>query len=146
MGLVPQKDDDAMKIYSWRWKSVCLGVVSAIIATYAASWLPFVKPPYAMASALTDTKTDLQHELDTTNIQVAKINQQLAVVIVGQKSGQIRSLNNDLIDARRYQCRGEAAGGDRATLAFWGQRLQTLKLAYQDLAGEAWPDMDCKSF
>lgn len=144
-GLIPQKDDDPVQMWEWRWKSVVLGLIALGLACYASNLFPMVAPPYAMASVVDAQNAAFQSKLDDTNKKVDGITGQLATVVTQQKISQIRGLNNDLIDARRYQCRIQNSD-DKSALPFWNTRIQNLKLAYFTLAGDQWPDMDCKSF
>lgn len=145
LGLFPRDDDDMKKLYEWRWKSVFITFVSMVIGAYAASLLPFVKPPYAMANIVEQDKASFQTQLDTTNRKLDITAGQLNMVMQELKQGQIRSLNTDLIDARRYQCRA-INSNDTVTLPFWTGRIETLKQSYHDLTGNPWPNLDCKSF
>jgi hypothetical protein len=144
-GLIPQKDDDPVQLWEWRWKSVVLGILALALACYSSNLIPWMPPPYALANTVIEAKADLQRKIDTTNGKVDTANEQLSQVASQLKDGQVRSLNSDLIDARRYQCRG-INSDDKASLPFWNTRLQTLKLAYQRLAGESWPELPCNSF
>lgn len=143
--LIPQKDDDAMALYRWRWKSVGLGLGCLVVALYAANWFPFLSPPYAMANAVEDAKKDLQAKIDQTNTKLDHVAGQTTFIQGQIKEGQIRQLNSDLIDARRYQCRAINTS-DRSALPFWNQRTQELKYQYQNLANRDWPEMPCNTF
>jgi Spy/CpxP family protein refolding chaperone len=135
-----------VRLYNWRWKSVILGAIALGIATYAADFLPLgMSPPYAMADTTSKIQEEFQHKLDATNSKLDLTAAQIAQVQIQLKDGQIRQLNSDLIDARRYQCRS-INSNDKSALPFWNSRLQVLKLAYEQLAGIAWPDLPCNSF
>lgn len=144
-GLVPQKDDDALKLYEWRWKSIGLGLAGLVIGIYAANWLPFAPSPYALAETVDLNKQDIQRQLNSMSGQVADLRGKVTVVISQQRDSQEHAMNNDLIDARRYQCRA-VNSADHSALPFWNNRVQILKLQYQQLTGNSWPDMDCNSF
>lgn len=144
-GLIPQKDDDALRIWEWRWKSVVLGLLALGLACYASNLFPMVPPPYALAITVDKQNQLFQNKLDTANTKIDGVRTTVDTAMTQLKDGQIRSLNSDLIDARRYQCRG-INSDDKGSLPFWNQRLQGLKLAYQRLAGETWPDLPCNSF
>ena len=145
VGLIPQKDDDATKLYQWRWHSVALGLATLILTFYALGWIPGVPSPAAMAASVDELKKEFQGKLDTTNRKLDVVAQQLGTALQEQKNGQIRQLNSDLIDARRYQCRA-INSADKSALPFWNSRLQELKLSYSQLAGQPWPDLPCNSF
>lgn len=145
-GLIPPRDEDPVKLYSWRWKSVILGVIGLGIASYGADFFPLgLAPPYAMASTTDHIQDEFQRKLDDTNRKLDVTTAQVLQVQTQLKDGQIRQLNSDLIDARRYQCRS-INSNDKSALPFWNSRLQALKLAYEQLAGIAWPDLPCDSF
>lgn len=145
-GFIPQKDDDAMKQYFWRWKSAALTLIAIVVASYAASWLPQpLRPAYADTASIQSVQDDFQKKLDVTNDKLDATNVQVTALATQLKNGQVRSLNADLIDARRYQCRS-INSNDKTALPFWNNRIQELKLAYQQLTNENWPSLDCKSF
>lgn len=144
-GMIPQKDDDPLQMWEWRWKSVVLGLLALGLACYASNLVPMVPPPYAMASMVDVQNQLFQKKLDATNGKLDWLASQQTSANFQIKEGQVRSLNTDLIDARRYQCRG-INSDDKGALPFWNERIQTLKLAYQQLAGARWPDLPCNSF
>lgn len=138
-----------MQLYRWRWCSVALGVVTFAIVAYMMGWVPGIDSPVAMANTvqqqLVDVKKDFQQKSDATNRKLDIVAKSLEKALQEQKNGQIRQLNSDLIDARRYQCRAIAANDDQAK-PFWNRRLGELKLSYTQLSGEPWPDLPCNSF
>lgn len=134
----PPKENDPMQLYVWQWKSIAIGATALCVASYAASFIPWVKPSYALSADMETMKNELQGKLDKTNKVVAEMSEQL-------KAGQIRSLNTDLIDARRNQCRG-INSEDKSSLQFWNYRIQSLKLDYYLLTRSEWPDLPCNSF
>lgn len=145
VGLVPAKDDDAMAIYSWRWKSLLLGVAALVLALYAGSFIPTFGPPYASAQTVIAVKVDFQTQIDTVNKKLDTQDGKITAMAAQQHDAQIRQLNTDLIDAKRYQCRA-IDSTDKTSLPFWSSRLQDLRLTFFQLTNTRWFEPDCKTF
>lgn len=144
-GLIPQRDDDMDKMYQWRWKSVALGVIGLLLALYGANLLPGVPPPYAMADTVRVDKTEVNNKFNELKGSVSALKEQVDTLVRQNRDNQIRLANNDLLDARRYQCRA-INSGDKSALPFWNNRISDLKLTYLQLTGSPWADLPCNSF
>ena len=144
-GRIPQKDDDAVAMTKWRWKSVGLGVGTLILAAFAANLIPGVHPKYAMAEEVAAAKLAQDGKLDRFGKKLDKVNGQMADVLAQLHASAIRTTRTDLIEATRYNCRSKNSE-DQGGRAFWTNRLQDLKLSYQQLTGENWPDLNCNTF
>lgn len=134
-----------MKLWQWRCKSVCVGFVTLCMGAYAANFIPYVRPPYAMANDLEAVKLDLRSKMGTLTHKQDGIDQKLEAVMIEQRKSAVRDVRSQLIEATRYRCRA-ANTADHGALPFWTNRLQDLKLSYQQLTTEPWPDLDCNSF
>jgi hypothetical protein len=145
VGLIPQKDDDVNAMFRWRWCSVVMGVGTLVLVIYMLGWIPGVDSPVAMAKDVQTSKISFQGDLASTNAKVDKLSNQVTDAVGQLKDGQVRSLSTDLIEATRYKCRADKAPGD-TSLPFWTARLQSLKIAYQNLVLAPWPDVPCSSF
>lgn len=145
VGLIPQREDGVEQLYQWRWKSVALGLVGLLFSLYAANLLPGLRPPYAMADTVRVNKGEMNDKFNQLSTSLGALQQQVGELVAQNKKNSIRLTNNDLIDARRYQCRA-INSADKSALPFWTNRIQDLKLAYQRLTGATWEDIPCNSF
>lgn len=134
-----------MRLWQWRWKSIGISFVLAALVFYSLGWIPGVDGPFAFAKTVQEQTQQFQKKIDDTNGKLDRVQNQLNTAMAQLKEGQVRQLNSDLIDARRYQCRG-INSDDKAALPFWNSRLQDLKVAYFSLTGSVWPDLACNSF
>lgn len=144
-GLIPQKDDDAVKLWEWRWKSVFLGVATMGGVLYLGDWIPFVTTPLAKAETVRVAGVATDGKIDALSGQVQDLKGKVVAVLSQQKDAQIHQVTNDLIDARRYQCRA-INSADGSARPFWNGRIASLKLQYQQLTGDSWSEQDCNSF
>lgn len=145
LGLIPRQDDDVVKMTKWRWRAVVLGLSGLVIACYGANFIPGLKPSYAMTGEVIANKNEITTRLDKTDKKVESIEKKVDGVIAQNKRRDIRDLNNDLLDARRFQCRA-ILSGDRSALPFWNNRITDLKFDYQALTGQPWSELACNSF
>lgn len=145
VGLIPPKDDDPMKVYIWRWKTIMLGFATLAIACYASNLIPFLKPPYAMANDVQASNVEVQRQIDQLTKKTEGTQLALDLALAQIKEGQVRSLTTDLIEATRYKCRAKNSDGG-SSLPFWTRRWQDLKVAYYSLTGTLWPEVPCDSF
>lgn len=145
IGLIPQKDDDAMKIYFWRWRSVVLGLACLGISLYGAGFIPFLQPPYALANDVQKSNDNVKLQIDALNKKTEDTKVALNQAMAQIKEGQVRSVTTDLIEATRYKCRAKNSDGG-SSLPFWTRRWQDLKIAYYALVGSPWPEVTCDSF
>lgn len=144
-GLVPQKDDDMVQIYQWRWKTLALGLMGLLLGLYAADLIPGIAPPYAMADVVIANKSDLQQQLSAQNSKLDDLSGKMSVVMAQLHDNQVHQINSDLMDARRYQCRA-ISSADKTALPFWTARIQELKYQFRALTSGDWFEQDCNTF
>lgn len=149
-GMFPKKEDDAVKLTEWRWKSIGIAVLTFLIAMYAASFIPWLKPPYARADTMETTveAMNVAHTKDINGIK-GRLDQtqiQLNTIFAQLRENQTQQLTTDMLEAYRQICRAQNSD-DQAPASFWQQRMSLLKLKYQEVTGQSWDaPKSCKAF